>query len=553
MGLIKKILNLQGTAEGGTVLNIRGVKNTLLKVADSLTGNIFSFRNRDKVELLNIKNDGIYTPNLIDTSNTSYKSLVIDENGKIQKKQAFLGDYDDLSNLPTLFSGNYNDLSNLPDLSLLNDVVIEDSLNDFPSVGNNDFVYIAKNTGEMYRWNGSSYTQLTDQTAIWGQISGTLSNQNDLQNALNGKADNADVFSGNYNDLLNLPTLFSGNYNDLNNRPILSAVATSGDYGDLHNKPNLSIYVDKSSNETITGEKTFTSNSIFSDGVGIGINPPLAKLDVNGASVFRTTDNYNVGPNVLRVNGLGMLGNRNTLFLTNRNPTGNIKFGIGGRHGTASEKMTLTSTGDLGIGTTNPSDRLGVNGDIRIDSGNGGVGTLNVYGSSQSTGRVYVGQDNRYGGGIEYNGNRSPVTTGAGRDYITLWRRYNNNEQWTARNRYNNNDWEFRGDVEAFTSSDKRFKDNILNIQNPLDKISKIGGYTYEWNDKSDKETGKKDIGVIAQEIEKVLPELVQNRENGYKAVKYDKIVALLVEGIKEQDKKITDLQSQINEIYKRI
>ena len=62
MGLIKKILNIQGTAEDGTILNLRGVKNTLLKVADSLTGNIFSFRNRDKVELLNIKNDGIYTP-----------------------------------------------------------------------------------------------------------------------------------------------------------------------------------------------------------------------------------------------------------------------------------------------------------------------------------------------------------------------------------------------------------------------------------------------------------------------------------------------------------
>jgi hypothetical protein len=112
---------------------------------------------------------------------------------------------------------------------------------------------------------------------------------------------------------------------------------------------------------------------------------------------------------------------------------------------------------------------------------------------------------------------------------------------------------EVKGDVEAFVSSDKRLKTNIKSIDKPIDKISKIGGYTYEWNDKSDKETGKKDIGVIAQEIEKVLPELVQTRENGYKAVKYDKIVALLIEGMKEQDKKITDLQSQINEIYKRI
>jgi len=227
-----------------------------------------------------------------------------------------------------LFSGDYNDLSNKPDLSVLNDTIVEPTINNFPATGLVDSVYIAEDTGYMYRWNGSSYTQLTDQTAIWGEISGTLSNQTNLQNALDGKADNADVFSGNYNDLsnkpnlstvatsggyndlLNLPTLFSGNYNDLSNLPNLSTVATSGayadltgkptlfsgayvdltgkpnlfsgNYNDLSNKPSLSIYVDKSSNETIGGEKTFTSNSIFNGKVGIGTTSPSTKLDVNG-------------------------------------------------------------------------------------------------------------------------------------------------------------------------------------------------------------------------------------------------------------------------------
>jgi|GEM_PF-6249601 len=82
-------------------------------------------------------------------------------------------------------SGDYNDLINLPDLSSLNDVVVYVNLASFPGTGSSDFVYIAEDTGYMYRWNGSGYTQLTDQTAIWGQISGTLSNQTDLITELN--------------------------------------------------------------------------------------------------------------------------------------------------------------------------------------------------------------------------------------------------------------------------------------------------------------------------------------------------------------------------------
>ena len=103
-------------------------------------------------------------------------------------------------------------------------------------------------------------------------------------------------------------------------------------------------------------------------------------------------------------------------------------------------------------------------------------------------------------------------------------------------------DARFRQDVIAYYSSDKRLKDNITNIHKPIDKINKIGGYKFTWNDKQDTYLGK-DVGVLAQEIEAVLPELVTTRENGYKAVKYEKIVPLLIEGIKELDKKIKDIE----------
>ena len=110
-------------------------------------------------------------------------------------------------------------------------------------------------------------------------------------------------------------------------------------------------------------------------------------------------------------------------------------------------------------------------------------------------------------------------------------------------------------DIVAYSSSDIRFKENIIAIETPLDKISKIGGYTYDWKQENHIEHGYEgnDVGVIAQEIEAVLPQLVQTRENGYKAVKYDKLVALLIEGIKEQQKQIDDLVSKVNSLENKI
>jgi len=102
------------------------------------------------------------------------------------------------------------------------------------------------------------------------------------------------------------------------------------------------------------------------------------------------------------------------------------------------------------------------------------------------------------------------------------------------------------GDVVAYVSSDKRYKDNIVNISNPLDKLNKINGVSFTWNEISHKETGKKDIGVIAQEIEEVFPEIVETRENGYKAVDYPKLTALLIEAVKELSDKVKALEDGI-------
>jgi len=82
---------------------------------------------------------------------------------------------------------------------------------------------------------------------------------------------------------------------------------------------------------------------------------------------------------------------------------------------------------------------------------NTGEAVLNLHGEDQGTGKLFVGQSITHGGGIEYNGDGTPATSGAGSDFITLFRRDNGTNFWTARNHFGDNDWEFRGDVTAAT------------------------------------------------------------------------------------------------------
>jgi hypothetical protein len=102
-------------------------------------------------------------------------------------------------------------------------------------------------------------------------------------------------------------------------------------------------------------------------------------------------------------------------------------------------------------------------------------------------------------------------------------------------------------DVVAFSTSDIRLKENITPILNPIAKIEAIGGYTFDWKSEHKDLHGFEghDVGVIAQEIEVILPEVVTTRDNGYKAVKYEKIVPLLIEAIKDLQKQIDELKSK--------
>lgn len=101
------------------------------------------------------------------------------------------------------------------------------------------------------------------------------------------------------------------------------------------------------------------------------------------------------------------------------------------------------------------------------------------------------------------------------------------------------------GDVIAAYSSDKRLKDNIKPIENALDKVNNLGGYEFDWNKEQDTYRGH-DIGVVAQEVEDMFPELVVTRANGFKAVRYEKLVAVLIQATKELSAKVKELENKL-------
>jgi hypothetical protein len=100
-------------------------------------------------------------------------------------------------------------------------------------------------------------------------------------------------------------------------------------------------------------------------------------------------------------------------------------------------------------------------------------------------------------------------------------------------------------DVVAFASSDERLKENVEIIGSAVEKVEAINGVSFDWIPMEGVHVHSgHDVGVIAQDVEKVLPELVTTRDNGYKAVKYDKLTAVLIQAVKELSNRVKTLEN---------
>lgn len=208
--------------------------------------------------------------------------------------------------------------------------------------------------------------------------------------------------------------------------------------------------------------------------------------------------------------------------------------------GTASFADTITAknaTFDNGNNTT-----------ITVKCNDSGNAVLNLMGDNQGTGVLYVGQSSTHGGGIEYNGDSTPVTSGGGSDEIVLYRRSSSVNEWTAKNTHSDNNWDFRGTITQ-NASDERLKENITSIENALEKVEQLRGVTFDWKDDVEEKGfipyAKHETGVIAQDVQKVIPDAAVPApfDENYLTVKHEKIIPLLIEAIKELKAEVESLK----------
>lgn len=104
------------------------------------------------------------------------------------------------------------------------------------------------------------------------------------------------------------------------------------------------------------------------------------------------------------------------------------------------------------------------------------------------------------------------------------------------------------GDIVSDRLSDENLKNNKTKIKNATHKIKKLRAASFDWNENQQIYNGR-DVGLIAQDVEKVIPEAVSNRESGFKGVQYHKVIPLLVASIREKQNRINNLKQKIESL----
>ena len=279
--------------------------------------------------------------------------------------------------------------------------------------------------------------------------------------------------------------------------------------------------------------------------LGIGTTSPTAILDVVGqaritqnAAAFQLDGDNHVYMEFYPTNSLSRQAyfgfpsvGSTQLTLANEATNGDII-------------LLLNGTGKVGIGTSSPGYTLDVVGPMRAYTNatyNGENGALIASNSTNLNKRVFIGYDGTLDAGFitsVFSGTsyKNLIIQGVSVGNVGIG-------STTAAYKLDvAGDIRATGDVIAF--SDARVKDNVETITNALAKVTSLRGVSYIRNDSEDK---SRKVGVIAQEVKEILPEVVQQDSEGKYSVAYGNMVSIFIEAIKEQQNQINDLRKQIN------
>ena len=217
-----------------------------------------------------------------------------------------------------------------------------------------------------------------------------------------------------------------------------------------------------------------------------------------------------------------------------------FEIGNGTANTSRHNAMTVLANGNIGIGTTNPTRPLSfppsLGEKILFYPGGAGEVGIGVYGNE-----LRLHADNpgaKVSFGTQDNAGNFSENALAQRNGVYAFSVLGN--LWVNGTTY---------------ASDERFKQNITPIQSPLEKLLQLNGVEYEMKTKefaNNHFMPGRQIGLLAQNVEKIVPEAV-NEKDGYKGVDYARLVPLLIESIKEQNKKMEEQQNQIAELKKMI
>jgi hypothetical protein len=200
----------------------------------------------------------------------------------------------------------------------------------------------------------------------------------------------------------------------------------------------------------------------------------------------------------------------------------------------------------VGIGTTSPIATLHVQGDAIVKSTGGSVGLSGGNGCLEVWGKDGAFIDLRDSEGEDYDIRFTQIS---GTNNLNILGGNVGLGIWNPGYKLHViGDIAYTGNI--YDVSDIRLKENITPLENAIEKVSSIRGIYFT---NTGEPTEKREVGVAAQEVEKVLPEVVSEDAKGYKSVDYSKLTPVLIEAVKEQQAQIEELKAEIIELRAKV